>query len=89
VTNDAVPDFLPANGNGTFEEMALLAGVAVPANGRPVSSMGTDFRDYNNDGWPDIALTALTGDLPALQKRGRQVFPGRDVPAGLGRAPSA
>ena len=32
VTNDAVPDFLFHNkGNGTFEEVALLAGVAVPA----------------------------------------------------------
>src|SRR3954470_12398131 len=59
VTNDALPDFLFHNRkDGTFEEVALLAGVSVPAHGRPVSSMGTDFRDYNNDGWPDIALTA-------------------------------
>ena len=87
VTNDAVPDFLFHNkGNGTFEEVALLAGVAVPANGRPVSSMGTDFRDYNNDGWPDIALTALTGEtFPLFRNEGGKYFQDATYTAGLGR----
>jgi len=87
VTNDAVPDFLFHNkGNGTFEEVALLAGVAVPANGRPVSSMGTDFRDYNNDGWPDIALTALTGEtFPLFRNDAGKYFQDATYTAGLGR----
>jgi enediyne biosynthesis protein E4 len=59
VTNDSVPNFLFRNlGNGRFEETALLAGVAVPTFGRPVSSMGAEFRDFDNDGWPDIHVTA-------------------------------
>jgi hypothetical protein len=88
VTNDAIPDFLFRNkGDGTFEETALLAGVAVPANGRPVSSMGTDFRDVDNDGWPDLVLTALTGEtFPLFKNDGGRFF--RDVTSssGLGRA---
>ncbi|HEY7285780.1 MAG TPA: CRTAC1 family protein [Vicinamibacterales bacterium] len=72
VTNDAVPDFLFHNRrNGTFEEVGLLAGVSVPASGQPVSSMGTDFRDYDNDGRPDIVLTALTGETFPLYKNER------------------
>jgi hypothetical protein len=63
VTNDTVPNFLFRNkGDGTFEETALLAGVSVPDSGRPISSMGADFQDYDNDGWEDLHLTALTGE---------------------------
>ncbi len=86
VTNDAVPNFLFHNRrDGTFEETGLLAGVAVPANGRPVSGMGVDFRDYDNDGRPDILLTALTGETFPLFKNDKGAF-FRDVTyeAGLG-----
>ncbi|MEO8663463.1 MAG: CRTAC1 family protein [Bryobacteraceae bacterium] len=62
VTNDTLPNFLFHNlRSGTFEEVALLAGVALTADGQPVSAMGADFGDYNNDGRPDIVFTALTG----------------------------
>ena len=75
VTNDAVPDFLFHNrGDGTFEEVGLLAGVSMPANGRPVSSMGTDFRDYDNDGRPDLIVTALTGETFPLFKNDKGTF---------------
>ncbi len=86
VTNDAVPDFLFHNrGNGTFEEVGLLAGVSVPAHGRPVSSMGTDFRDVDNDGWPDIVLTALSGETFPLFRNDRGKF-FRDVTYASGLA---
>jgi hypothetical protein len=63
VTNDNMPNFLFHNvRNGTFEEVGLTAGVALPDRGRPVSSMGTDFRDFDNDGRPDIVFSALTGE---------------------------
>ena len=63
ITNDAVPNFLfRNNGDGTFAETALLAGVSVPDTGRPSSSMGVDAQDYDNDGWEDIHFTALTGE---------------------------
>ena len=46
VTNDGVPNFLFRNIDGKrFEETALLAGVALPGFGRPVSSMGVAVQD--------------------------------------------
>ncbi len=88
VTNDAVPDFLFHNRrDGTFEEVGLLAGVSVPAGGRPVSSMGVDFRDYDNDGRPDIVVTALAGETFPLFKNDKSgIF--RDVTYESGLATS-
>lgn len=72
VTNDKLPNFLFHNlGNGHFEEAAFDAGVALLDNGNEISGMGADFRDYNNDGRPDIAATALAGEtFPLFQNRG-------------------
>src|SRR6185312_10022879 len=76
VTNDNMPNFLFHNkGDGTFEEVALLAGVALKSDGKPVASMGADFRDYNNDGLPDILFTALSGEtFPLFKNEGRGNF---------------
>lgn len=63
ITNDNLPNFLFHNkGGGRFEEVALTAGAALLDSGKPVASMGTHFRDYDNDGWPDIVVVALTGE---------------------------
>ena len=63
VTNDNMPNFLFHNlRNGTFEEVGLLAGAALTDRGKPISSMGADFRDADNDGRPDIIFTALAGE---------------------------
>ena len=72
VTNDKEPNFLFHNlGHGRFEETAFDTGVALPDSGNEISSMGTDFRDYNNDGLPDIASTALAGEtFPIFRNRG-------------------
>ena len=76
VTNDNMPNFLFHNkGNGTFEEVGLLAGVALREDGKAVASMGTDFRDYDNDGLPDIAVTALAGEtFPLFRNLGKGNF---------------
>jgi hypothetical protein len=63
VTNDSVPNFLFRNVDGTrFEEVGLLAGVAVPGFGRPVSSMGVAAQDVTGDGRVDLIVTALKGE---------------------------
>ena len=76
VSNDKLPDFLFHNqGNGTFEEVGLLSGSALPDHGSPVASMGIDFRDYDNDGRPDITITALVGEtFPLFRNDGHGFF---------------
>jgi enediyne biosynthesis protein E4 len=76
VTNDTVPNFLFRNkGDGTFAETALIDGISVPATGRPVSSMGVDAQDYDNDGWEDIFFTALAGEtFPLYRSDGKGGF---------------
>jgi hypothetical protein len=56
VTNDKLFNYLYHNkGHNRFEEVAFELGVALPENGNLISGMGSDFRDLNNDGYPDIA----------------------------------
>ena len=67
LTNDNTPEYLFHNrGNGTFEEVGLISGVGLDANGDTFAGMGVDFEDYNNDGWPDIIITDLANQRYAL-----------------------
>lgn len=85
VTNDTEPDFLFRNlGDGTFEEIGLLAGVALASDGVPISSMGADFQDYDNDGLPDIHVTALNRQtFPLFRNQGGGLFEDRTALSGL------
>src|SRR5215469_9079324 len=76
LTNDNQPNFLFRNrGDGTFEEVGLGAGVALLNSGQPVSSMGVDFRDYDNDGRPDIFVTDLNNEtFPLFHNLGQGMF---------------
>lgn len=86
VANDTLPNFLFRNdGRGKFEEVALKAGVALNDNGRPVSSMGVDFRDYDNDGLPDLVFSALEGEtFPLFRNLGKGFFADVTWPTGVG-----
>jgi hypothetical protein len=58
VANDALPNFLFFNeGAWRFTEGALLAGVAVAADGKARAGMGTDAADYDGDGLLDLIVT--------------------------------
>ncbi|HKE26911.1 MAG TPA: CRTAC1 family protein [Bryobacteraceae bacterium] len=76
VTNDSMPNFLFHNrGNGTFEEVGLPAGTALRDDGKPISNMGAEFKDYDNDGSPDIFVTALASQtFPVFRNRGNGNF---------------
>jgi hypothetical protein len=76
VTNDNLPNFLFHNRRtGTFEEVAIRAGAALLDHGKPVASMGADFRDYDNDGLPDISVTALFREtFPLFRNLGKGLF---------------
>jgi hypothetical protein len=63
VANDTTRNFLFHNeGNGTFREVGLQTGVAYNGDGSALSNMGADFRDIDNDGWPDLFVTALSNE---------------------------
>ena len=76
VGNDKLPSFLLHNRrDGTFEDAALLAGVSLPEQGQDISAMGVDFRDYDNDGRPDVHVTALAGEsFPLYRNMGQGLF---------------
>src|SRR5205085_12079633 len=61
VANDSVAQQLfRNNGDGTFAELALDKGAAYNSNGSSFAGMGVDWNDYNNDGWPDLFINALS-----------------------------
>jgi hypothetical protein len=63
VANDTTRNFLFHNeGNGTFNEVGLQTGVAYTSDGSALSYMGADLRDIDNDGWPDLFVTALSNE---------------------------
>lgn len=69
VSNDTFPNFLlHNNGDGTFTDVALEAGVAFTGSGKTVAGMGADFRDLDNDGKPDIFHAAMFGDTFPLYR---------------------
>lgn len=60
VANDNARNFLFHNlGDGRFREEGIPLGVAFNGDGRYISGMGADFRDYDGDGRPDIIMTGL------------------------------
>ena len=91
VTNDYLPNFLFLNQNGTvFVEDALLSGVALLEHGRPVASMGVDIGDFDNDGSPDLSVTALTKEtFPIFRNGGQGSFRDATVSSGLAKASQA
>ena len=75
VTNDALYNSLFHNLGNKFEEVAFDAGVALTEDGSFISGMGLDFRDFNNDGYPDIAFVALVNQtFPLFQNTGKGSF---------------
>lgn len=76
VANDKLANFMfHNNGDGTFEENALMVGVALRDHGKAVSSMGGAFRDYDNDGKPDLWVTALDWEtFPLFRNLGDGFF---------------
>ena len=58
VANDAGPNFLYRNKHdGTFEDVSLLAGVALSGDGMEQGSMGVDWGDYLHEGRLSMIVT--------------------------------
>ena len=84
VTNDAAYNMLFHNLGNKFQEVAFEAGVALAEDGGFISGMGLDFRDYNNDGLPDIVFAALPNQtFPVFQNTGKGEFKEVTTPSGM------
>ena len=60
IANDTERNLLFMNaGRGKFKEVGLTYGAAYNEDGNPVSAMGADAKDYNNDGFVDIVYNDL------------------------------
>ncbi|MEM7475213.1 MAG: CRTAC1 family protein [Planctomycetota bacterium] len=67
VANDTRANFLWINqGDGEFDEQAILNGVALDGAGKPNGNMGVEARDLDGDGWLDLLSTTYQDEMPVL-----------------------
>ena len=76
IPNDKLMNsFFRNKGGGKFEEVGFEENVALREDGVYISGMGVDFRDLDNDGYPDIVIVALDGEtFPMYQNTGKGSF---------------
>lgn len=88
VANDAAANHLWLNqGDGTFTEQALLAGIAFDAGGTPHAGMGIAVGDVDNDGSESVFISNLTREGGVLYSRsGDDLFVETSVVRGLQQA---
>jgi hypothetical protein len=87
VANDSTSSALYHNNrDGTFTDIAIEAGVAYSADGKPQAGMGVSTADYDGDGNLDIVKTNFAGDTSSLYRNlGNNFFEDSTFQAGLGR----
>ena len=85
VARDASPNLLLINKhNGTFEDAALTAEVALNMDGNARAGMGVDAGDMTGNGWPAFVITNFNDEHHALfVNPGRFPFEERTLPSGL------
>jgi hypothetical protein len=67
IANDTQPNKLyHNNGNGTFTERAVEAGVAFSEDGLARAGMGADAADYDNSGRPSLVVTNFSDQMIGL-----------------------
>jgi hypothetical protein len=86
VANDLDPNFLFRNkGDGTFEEIGLMAGCSHSEDGKEQAGMGLAASDYDNDGWSDIFVTNFVNEVNSLyHNEGGGLFFNESTSSGLG-----
>ena len=86
VACDSTPSILYRNNkDGTFTDVAAIAGVAYDEDGREQAGMGSTVADYNGDGLPDLFKTNFSDDTSSLYRNnGDGTFTSQIFEAGLG-----
>jgi len=88
IANDSMPNSLFHNNrDGTFTELAYLAGVAVSNDGLPEAGMGTDAADTTGSARLDIAVTHLDTQLARVYRNlGKDGFEDQTLRSKIGYA---
>jgi hypothetical protein len=88
VANDHMPNFLFHNNrDGTFSEVAYVAGVAVSSDGQFEAGMGTDAADTAGGGRMDVIVTHLDMQLARFYRNlGDQTFDDATLRSKIGYA---
>ena len=88
VANDIVPKYLYHNNHdGTFEDVSLISGAAVDANGKAQSTMGVSTADFDHSGWLGVFITNFSTMPNTLYRnQGDKGFTDIGFASELGRA---
>ena len=87
VTNDTQPNQLFQNqGDGTFNDIAVVAGVAFSEAGIARAGMGVDAADYDGSGYPSLIIGNFSNEMMALyHNEGNGLFIDEAPRSALGR----
>jgi hypothetical protein len=87
-SNDTQPNKLYRNnGNGTFSEKGVIAGVAFSEDGVARAGMGVDAADYDRSGYPSVMITNFSNQMLSLyHNEGKGLFVDEAPQSAIGRA---
>lgn len=88
VANDTQPNKLYRNRrDGTFEDVAVHAGLAFSEDGKARAGMGIDAADIDRSGAQSVAITNFDGEMMALYRPGSGgTYKDIALPSGVGHA---
>ncbi len=87
-SNDTQPNKLYRNnGNGTFSEKGVIAGIAFSEDGVARAGMGVDAADYDHSGHPSVMITNFSNQMLSLyHNEGKGLFVDEAPQSAIGRA---
>ena len=87
-SNDTQPNKLYRNnGNGTFSEKGVIAGIAFSEDGVARAGMGVDAADYDHSGYPSVMITNFSNQMLSLyHNEGQGLFVDEAPQSAIGRA---
>lgn len=88
LSNDTQPNKLYRNnGNGTFSEKGVIAGIAFSEDGVARAGMGVDVADYDHSGRPSLMITNFSNQMLSLyHNEGKGLFVDDAPQSAIGRA---